>query len=84
MIHVKESMLDENTVSVYVSGVLDERTVPILKKVCDRHLDRHRRVLVNLEAVAHITRDGRGFLREISDKVSISHVPEFMKPDHRV
>jgi hypothetical protein len=81
VIHVKESMLDENTVSIYVSGVLNEQTVPILKKVCDRHLDMDRRVLVNLEAVANITRDGRGFIQEISGKVSVSHVPEFMKPD---
>lgn len=83
MIHVKESMLDESTVSIYVSGVLDERTVPLLRSVCDRHLDMDRRVLMNLEAVAHITRDGRSFIQEIGDRVSISHVPEFMKPDHQ-
>jgi len=81
VIHVKESMLDECTVSIYVSGVLDEETVPILRKVCDRHLNMHRRVLVNLEAVAHITRDGRVFIKEIGDRVSIEHVPEFMKTD---
>jgi hypothetical protein len=81
VIHVKENMLEENTVSILVSGVLDVRTVPILKKVCDRHLDMNRTVLVNLQAVAHITRDGRRFIREISDRVSVSHVPEFMKHD---
>jgi hypothetical protein len=82
VIHVKESMVDENTVSIYVSGVLDERTAPILRRVCDRHLDMHRQVLINLETVAHITRDGRGFIKEIGDRVSIANVPEFTKPYH--
>ncbi len=80
VIHVKESMADENTVSICVSGVLDEGTVPILRRVCDCRLDMHRQVLINLEAVAHISRDGRGFLKETGDRVSISNVPYFMKP----
>lgn len=83
MIHVKESLLDENTVTLNVSGVLDAETVQILRTVCNRHLDKGRNVLVNLEAAAHITREGREFIQEIRDKVGIVHVPEFMKPDNR-
>jgi hypothetical protein len=83
VIHVKEILSDENTVTLNVSGVLDGETVQILRKVCDQHLDKGRKVTVNLEATAHITRDGRGFIQEISSNVGIVHAPEFMKTDSR-
>ncbi len=82
MIHVKENMLDENTVSIDVSGVLDEAAVPILKSVCDRHLGKGRSVMMSLEAVVHITRDGRRFISEVQDSVTFAYVPEFMKPEY--
>ncbi|MEW6137277.1 MAG: hypothetical protein AB1733_03520 [Thermodesulfobacteriota bacterium] len=81
MILVREKILDNGTISVYVSGVLDQTAVPILKDVCDRHLGAGMHVLVDLEAVVHITREGRSFLQEIQGQVRISHLPAFMAPE---
>lgn len=81
MILVREKILDSGTISVYVSGVLDQAAVPILKDVCDRHLGSGMHVLVDLEAVLHITREGRSFIRGIQGQVSISHLPAFMEPE---
>jgi hypothetical protein len=82
VIHVKENILSENNVLLDVSGVLDSGAVPVLSNVCDRHLDLGRAVVVNLEAVFHITREGRQFIQEIEHRVSINNLPEFMKPAH--
>ncbi len=79
MIHVKENLLNSNTISVDVGGVLDQAAIPVIKDVCDRHLAGGRRILLNLEAVVHITREGRAFIQAIENRVSIANLPEFMK-----
>lgn len=79
MIHIKENFLDEDTISIEVDGVLDQGTIPILKGVCERHLDEERKVVLNLEGVVHITREGRGFLHGIEHRVSIANLPEFVR-----
>jgi hypothetical protein len=78
MIHIKENPVDSSTVSLDVGGVLDHGAIPVLKGVCDRHLGAGRKVLLNLEAVVHITREGRAFLQAIQPKVSMANLPEFM------
>jgi len=79
MIHIKENFLDRNTVAIVVDGLMDQGTIPILRGVCDRHLHEKRKVLLNLEGVVHITREGRQFLHGIHEKVSIANLPEFVK-----
>ena len=82
MIRIKENMLDKDTIAIEVDGVLDQMAIPVLKTVCDRNLFAERRVLLNLEGVLHITREGRGFLRGIEGKVQMANLPEFMKLEH--
>ena len=82
MIHVQEHMLDDRIIAIDVSGVLDESAVPVIRRVCDRHIGRRHKVLLNLEAVVHITREGRVFIQEIRQIVRIANLPEFMKIDH--
>jgi hypothetical protein len=81
VIHVKENFLDENTVSMDVSGVLDAGAVRILQEVCEEHLRRGMTVLMDLASVVSITRDGRGFIREIGNRVTMANVPQFMRLD---
>ncbi|MCA1959515.1 MAG: hypothetical protein LDL33_01870 [Desulfomonile sp.] len=78
MIHIKEHLLDRNTITIDVGGVLDQGTVPVLKRVCDRHLNSGRTVLLNLESVTHITREGRQFVQALHGKVGIANPPVFM------
>jgi hypothetical protein len=83
MIHIKEHPVDRNTVSLDIGGVLDQGAIPVLEEVCGRHLDNGRDVVLNLEAVVHITREGRAFVQAIRGKVGIANLPEFMKlADH--
>ncbi len=79
MIHVKENLLDKNTVNIDVSGVLDQTTVPVLKEVCDRHNDKAQLILVNLEGVIHVTREGRRFLQGLNRRINIINLPEFIE-----
>jgi len=79
MIHIKEDFLDKDTIAIVVDGVLDQATIPILGGVCDRHLQNERKVLLNLEGVVHITREGRRFLHGMREKLNIANLPEFVK-----
>jgi hypothetical protein len=79
MIHIKEKTLDRDTIAVEVGGILDQGAIPLLQNVCDRYLREERKVLLDLEGVVHITREGRVFLHEIHKKVTISNLPEFVK-----
>jgi len=79
MIHIKEDFLDKDTIAIVVDGVLDQATIPILGGVCDRHLQKERKVLLNLEGVVHITREGRRFLHGMREKLNIANLPEFVK-----
>lgn len=79
MIHIKEDFMDKDTIAIVVDGVLDQGTIPILRGVCDRHLHEERKVLLNLEGVVHITREGRQFLHGMREKLSIANLPEFVK-----
>jgi len=79
MIHIKEDFLDKDTIAIIVDGVLDQVTIPILSGVCDRHLQKERKVLLNLEGVVHITREGRRFLYGMREKLNIANLPEFVK-----
>ncbi len=76
--------MDEDAILIDVSGVLNEEAVPILKSVCRRHLDHGKKIAMNLEGITHITREGRGFIQDIRDKVEFVHEPEFMKTSDHV
>ena len=83
MIRIKENYLDEHTIALEVDGVLDHSAVPILKSVCERHLTGERRVLLDLEGVVSVTREGRTFLNGMREKVHIDNLPEFMSFQHK-
>jgi len=83
MIRIKENYLDEHTIALEVDGVLDQGAVPVLESVCERHLTGERRVLLNLEGVVSVTREGRTFLNGMREKVRIDNLPEFMSFQHK-
>ena len=71
MILIKEKELEDLSIEVRAEGNLDGRSVPVLKEVCETYLEDGRRVLVNLEGLFHISREGRDFLNGIKEKVLI-------------
>jgi len=79
MIHIKEHFQRQDSVTLEVGGILDQGAVPILRDLCDRHLKGERSVLLDLEGVVHITREGRGFLHEVREKIGIVNLPEFVR-----
>jgi hypothetical protein len=79
MIHINERHSNGHTVLLGVDGVLDQMSVPVLEEVCCRHLKREKEIVLNLEGLLHITREGRRFLQEIEDRVGIVNAPEFVK-----
>ena len=79
MIHINETHSGWDRVLLGVDGVLDQRSVPVLEEVCRRHLRKEREIVLDLEGLLHITREGRRFLHEIEDRVGIMNIPEFVK-----
>ena len=84
MIHIEETILDENTIAIKLGGILDQSTIPVIKHVCDGYLEGHRTIHLDLEKLIHITREGRNFLNGIKQKVHLMHLPEFMQLENRL
>ena len=79
MIHIEETILDQNTIAIKLAGVLDQNAVPVIQSVFDRYLESFRAIHLDLDGLIHITREGRNFLNEIKHDVRLTHLPEFMQ-----
>lgn len=79
MIYIKESFTGRDTVEVRVDGILDSQSIPILKSVCEVHLNADKKVLLQLDGLTHISREGRDFLHEIRNKVIMANIPQFVR-----
>ncbi|MGD2187947.1 MAG: hypothetical protein PVI71_17585, partial [Desulfobacterales bacterium] len=79
MIHIEETILDRNTITIKLEGVLDQSALPVIQGVFDHYLNKQRAIHLDLEGLIHITREGRNFLNGIKQNVNLVHLPEFMQ-----
>lgn len=78
MIRVKETFLDQFAVEICLDGILDDEAVPLVEDVCQNHMERKKRVVLNLGGLLYINRAGRNFLSGMKNRVSIVNQPDFM------
>ncbi len=74
MVYIKEKLLKNNLVKVKVDGFLDYESIPVLDKVCQRHLRENRRVQLFLRDL-HVSWEGREFLKRLGDKFILVDPP---------
>jgi len=79
MIHIKENVLNQNTLEIRLDGRLDDESVPVVAEVCTNHLRRKREIILDLEGLTYINRAGRTFLEQVKGGVSILNPPEFLE-----
>jgi hypothetical protein len=79
MIHIEETIIDQNTITIKLEGVLDHTAIPIIQSVFDRYRGSDLAIYLDLEGLIHITREGRNWLHGIKQNVSLTHLPEFMQ-----
>ena len=79
MICIRETFPEDNATNLEVDGRLDWESLPILKNVCLRHLKKKRRITLHLRGLSHIDKEGRDFLKEIRDQLTLKGIPEFIK-----
>lgn len=68
MIYIKEKHPDDHSVEILVEGILDSETLPLLKKVCERHWAGGKKITLHLQELKHINREGRYFLHKVQNK----------------
>jgi anti-anti-sigma regulatory factor len=68
LIYIKERLENDDSVTIQVDGILDSESVPILKDVFERQRMKGRKVLLLLNGLTHISREGKQFLKELSEK----------------
>lgn len=81
MVYIKETNQKNNITTIEVDGILDQEAIPVLKKVCEHHLAGGKNIEIDLSGITLITREGRKYLQKIQDKVTITHLPDFVKVD---
>ena len=71
MIYIKENLINEDTIGIWVDGILDLDSIPVIKDVCTHHLENHKNIIMYLGGLLHVTREGKGFLQEIQNNVKV-------------
>jgi ABC-type transporter Mla MlaB component len=69
MIYIRERFLNKESVLIEVDGVLDRESIPALQEVLLCHLEDNKKTSVNLTKLLHISREGKAFLQEFTNKV---------------
>ena len=78
-IHIKEIISEEQRVTLKVDGRLDDSSISTLDDVCKRHIGDGRTVVLNIEGLYHISREGRNFLDGMKDHIIFEKLPSFIK-----
>jgi hypothetical protein len=81
VIFIKETPKGNDTVNIRVDGILDPESIPVLKKVCEIQWAAGKTVLLNLEGLLHISREGMEFLKKISKKIAVVEQPKYIYLD---
>ncbi|HAR98764.1 MAG TPA: hypothetical protein PKH03_06895 [Syntrophales bacterium] len=82
MIYIKEKFVDDRTIVMKVDGVLDQDASAVLNHTCQNRLQTKYSVILNLEGLVHITREGRTFLEQVQDGIRLENIPDFVKLEH--
>lgn len=79
LIYIKETLHDDNFLTLRIDGGLDVDSIPVLEEVCQRHLDSNRKVCLNIGGLYHISREGKDFLMRMRDKVTLEEIPSYIR-----
>jgi anti-anti-sigma regulatory factor len=79
MIHIKQEVCDDFSVTIHVDGMLDRESMPLFRAVCESHLENKRRVSIDLRGLFHICREGIHYLTHVHPRVAFVNTPEFVK-----
>jgi len=78
-IYITETTIDEHSIAIIVDGVIDDNSLPALKKVCESHLKNGKNVSLNLRGTQYICREVRDYLRKLKNQVQFEDLPIFMQ-----
>lgn len=79
MIRIEEFIKADGSVEIRVDGVLNRKSLNLLDKICRFYLNKDRSIVLNLDGMMHITREGRNYLMGIKNFVSFTESPHFLK-----
>lgn len=81
MIFIEETYPGDNRVVIQVEGQLTHETLPILKRVCQKHQQSlsEKDISIDLNGLTHIGRESKAYLREIREWVLLADLPEFLR-----
>ena len=77
MIFLKETFLEDGTVSIQIEGRLDSHSISSLRDLCAGHLGE-KNLRLNLDKVDRIDRDGLDYLRSIKKKVLLEGLSRYL------
>jgi len=84
MIYIKELLRDDQILVIKVDGVLDDESLPVLRKVCEKKLDFRRGLELDLVGLLFINREARLFLERLQKEGAHIYYPKGMGLEKRV
>lgn len=79
MLRVDTILTGPKTTVLRLEGRLDRRSLPILAKVCEKNLKKEETVILNMEGIDHISKEGRDYLKSIKSRVQFVSLSEYLK-----
>jgi hypothetical protein len=79
MIHISETINDDNSITIEVNGRLNRKSLASLQDVCGRHLKANKKIFIHLKGITHTDESSRGYIKDLEDQVDFLSVPEFLK-----
>jgi hypothetical protein len=79
VIRIEEIARADGSVEIKVDGVLNRKSLILLDQVCRLYLNNERNIVLNLNGIRHITREGRNYLMRIQNVISFKESPCFLK-----
>jgi hypothetical protein len=74
MIRIEEDEHSKSLVTIKLCGVLDVDCIPEIKNIFINHLNKNKIITIDLTDIIHISREGRAFLNEFSDRIIVPYV----------
>jgi len=81
MIYIQEKTLGSDSIVIKVDGVLNYKSVQILKEILIKNGKTNKQLVLQLGGITHVDRFGKDLLWEYRDKVVLKGLPDYLQSE---
>ena len=79
MLRIDTIQTSAKTITLSLEGRVDRQSLPILIRTCEDSLKNEELVILDMERVDHISKEGRDYLKSIKSEIQLINLSEYLK-----